>query len=482
MTTYTFKLYNSGYGYYEDYYTYEYSEYEFYDVDTVSISVLGDDPDYMTVENGEVTYPDFAWEDHFNWYSTYSQSEIYRFDWYGGTTFMFSLSASYYTYFDGYGYSYEDMWVTVGGDELPDFSDLPEDEQWDAFVGLLNSGTMTSTNGYADGTQIAMEDFAGVVVSENDVIEGTDGDDSTATGIGNDRFEESYGSLGADYLDGGYGIDTVVYGAGYSTARSYVVLDLLDSSKNGGAATGDVIVRVEKATGTTGDDQIWGTNGGNVLRGGDGEDSLYGRVGIDRLLGGRGNDLLDGGAGADELDGGDGRDRATYASASGAVVVDMMVTGNSSGWAAGDTFISIEILEGSDFADTLLGDDLANRIIGGTGNDLIRGRGDNDVLFGQAGDDTLRGDAGDDRMYGGAGEDTFQFNGGHDIVEDFTAGEDLLMISNRFGAGPVISDADLEAVASVVDGSLVLAFGPAHSLTLTGVTSIDTVLDAYMGY
>ena len=82
MTTYTFKLYNSGYGYYEDYYTYEYSEYEFYDVDTVSISVLGDDPDYMTVENGEVTYPDFAWEDHFNWYSTYSQSEIYRFDWY----------------------------------------------------------------------------------------------------------------------------------------------------------------------------------------------------------------------------------------------------------------------------------------------------------------------------------------------------------------------------------------------------------------
>lgn len=127
-----------------------------------------------------------------------------------------------------------------------------------------------------------------------------------------------------------------------------------------------------------------------------GVDYLLGGSGSDQLIGGSGDDFLDGGVGADVLTGGEGLDTADYTRASAAVVVDLS-TGGLGGEAAGDSFESIERLEGSAFADVLTGDAMAN---------VLRGRGGDDVLSGAGGDDVLRGDGGEDRLDGGDGFDT----------------------------------------------------------------------------
>lgn len=156
---------------------------------------------------------------------------------------------------------------------------------------------------------------------------------------------------------------------------------------------------------TLGDDLVEGDAFGNRLVGGGGQDTLDGLGGADTILGGTGNDILLGGTGGDELDGGDGQDRASYAGASAAVTVDLLLAGQNTGDAAGDSFVGIEDLEGSDFADELLGNNAANLIWGAGGNDVAIGRGGDDQLFGMDGNDILLGGAGADDLVGGAGRD-----------------------------------------------------------------------------
>ncbi|CAN7645918.1 calcium-binding protein [Phenylobacterium sp. LjRoot225] len=62
-----------------------------------------------------------------------------------------------------------------------------------------------------------------------------------------------------------------------------------------------------------------------------------------------------------------------------------LTTGVHTGDAAGDSFSSIEIYQGSSRADTLTGDSGGNNLQGAAGNDLIEGRGGADTLDGGAG-------------------------------------------------------------------------------------------------
>jgi hypothetical protein len=80
-----------------------------------------------------------------------------------------------------------------------------------------------------------------------------------------------------------------------------------------------------------------------------------------------------GGAGADILDGGPGTDRASYATASGSVTANLGDPAQNTGDALGDTYIGIEGLQGTDFADTLIGDSNNNFLIGGPGADVLNG-------------------------------------------------------------------------------------------------------------
>lgn len=96
-----------------------------------------------------------------------------------------------------------------------------------------------------------------------------------------------------------------------------------------------------------------------------GDNTLTGTAGSDRLRGFAGNDKLIGNAGADILDGGDGEDTASYATATAAVKVNLVAGSEpNTGDAAGDTYVSIENLIGSDFGDYLAGNDANNKIWG----------------------------------------------------------------------------------------------------------------------
>jgi len=219
-----------------------------------------------------------------------------------------------------------------------------------------------------------------------DILDGGAGDDTLWGGAGNDVF---IGSLGYDHLNGGSGSDTVDY-----TNATIGIEVRLDQSYGRHNPTGfaDVVSGIENVIGGVHNDMISGTREANRLEGGAGNDLLTGGGGQDVLLGGDGDDILyaadgvdavDGSpsdAGKDIVDGGAGMDVVSYAGSYVAVTVDLSTRVGP----GGDQYISIEGVEGSDYADTLTGDALANVLWGGKGDDKIDGG---------AGDDTARYEA-----------------------------------------------------------------------------------------
>ncbi|MFO1151168.1 MAG: calcium-binding protein [Alsobacter sp.] len=242
---------------------------------------------------------------------------------------------------------------------------------------------------------------------DNDTVSGGNGDDWV---VDNDGANSLSGDAGNDYfpigpgantIDGGSDIDTISY-----LATSGVVVDLQGTIPNGLDAAGEVIVSVENLYGSDVADTLMGDLNDNELRGRLGNDSLSGRggndlivdwrydpddltdggsdtldggAGADTLMGGNGNDVLIGGAGADQLNGGNNVDRASYSTAQVGVIASLAQPGLNTGDAAGDTYFSIENLQGSGQVDTLAGDDGDNRLDGGLGADSLAGGGGNDI-------------------------------------------------------------------------------------------------------
>ncbi|WP_442578534.1 calcium-binding protein [Mesorhizobium sp. ASY16-5R] len=256
-----------------------------------------------------------------------------------------------------------------------------------------------------------------------DTLLGGAGDDTLGGGDGNDTLR---GGLGADYLSGGAGTDT----ASYAHATAAVKVSLADPSLNVGEAKGDTFNSIENLEGSAFNDTLDGNAGTNVLTGNDGLDLLRGAAGNDTLRGGGGNDtlgggdgndLLSGGIGADYLSGGSGTDTASYASAAAGVTVGLAAPAGNTGEAAGDTFNSVENLEGSGFGDRLSGNSAANAISGLNGADVIDGG------------------AGSDTLTGGGGKDYFVFTStlgptNIDIITDFSAADDTIRLDNAIFA------------------------------------------------
>ena len=238
-------------------------------------------------------------------------------------------------------------------------------------------------------------------------------------------------------------------------------------------------------------DILSGGAGKDTLTGGTGNDTLNGGAGDDTLIGGAGTDILDGGAGADTLDGSGGTGSyAAYGDATAGVTVNLSTPGANTGDAAGDVYIGIHNVKGSNFADTIVGDNSGDKLAGGAGAD---------TLTGGTGSDTLTGGAGADTLTGGLGADRFAFNSaseGGDTITDFNAAQGDLITISHTGFGGGLPASGLLPAADLVNGTAATAAfgqflwnsaastlswdadgtGPGGAVTiatLTGVTSLS---------
>jgi len=210
------------------------------------------------------------------------------------------------------------------------------------------------------------------------------------------------------------------------------------------------------------DGYILGTPGDDVLEGGVGNETLNGYAGNDILRGGGGSDQLIGGPGDDLYDGGDGDDYAFFSQAFG-VRIDLAIQGAQDTGEGRDTFISVENLIGSGYADILRGTDTRNELQGAAGDDFLDGRGGDDFLVGGAGADEIRGgagndlivgDDGNDLLFGEAGDDTFIGGFGVDLY-DGGAGVDTVVFFTDTGVTVDLALTGRQEVAPSMFGTFV---------------------------
>jgi Ca2+-binding RTX toxin-like protein len=329
-------------------------------------------------------------------------------------------------------------------------------ETGQGFGGTAEGDTLTSIENL---TGSAHEDLLIGNAGAN-VLTGLEDDDSLKGGGGTDTL---FGDSGADTLKGGGGADRLFGGSGIDTATyvdsdAAVLVFLTTGMGAGGDAEGDTYSAIENVTGSDHHDTLWGNDVGNVLHGGEGQDSLkgfggadtldgqdhndflHGGDGIDILRGGDGNDTLTGGANGDTIQGEAGIDTLSYAGSSAGVVINIAAATAAGGHAAGDTYSSVENLNGSSHADSLFGDHLAN---------VITGAGGDDFLFGQA------------------GGDTFAFNEefGDDTILDFAVGSDEI----RFNTAVFANFAAVMASSAQVGSDVVITHSAGNTITLDNV-------------
>jgi Ca2+-binding RTX toxin-like protein len=320
-----------------------------------------------------------------------------------------------------------------------------------------------------------------------DVIDGRDGDDTILAGLGNDTLEGGFGKdsllgeggadrlnggddddavnggIGNDVVQGGRGDDTVVGGDGHDVLRG----GFFEGAFSAGSTFED------------GDDRLFGGAGNDLLIGDDnyasltgGNDMLDGGTGLDRLFGRAGNDILEGGADNDLLYGSHGFDYASYRTAGGGVVVDLL-TKKSAGAAGIDTLDAIEGVIGSNHADQISGDNgvRGNNLFGLGAADVIDGRGGNDFIDGGLGDDTLTGGGGGDRF-------VFKLGSGQDRITDFTAGPGLID-KLTIDAGAIDTFAEVIARTAQIGANSVITFAPGQSVTLVNVVKARLAADDF---
>ncbi len=242
--------------------------------------------------------------------------------------------------------------------------------------------------------------------------------DSTVTSGGGNLAVDTNGDGIGDGIN--LGLAAALVTAGITGTGSTLDLRVTFNSNSGSEEIGFDDLKITGVMPLTGDGTsniLTGDADNNIILGLAGADFLFGLDGADTLDGGTENDKLEGGLGADTLIGGDGIDTAKYNNAASGVIVDL-VNGGTGGEATGDTYNSVERVEGSDFGDTitgttgnnaLLGRGGADTLNGGEGADTLRGGADADILNGGIGNDRLSGDAGADAHNGGEGLDTADY-------------------------------------------------------------------------
>ncbi len=142
--------------------------------------------------------------------------------------------------------------------------------------------------------------------TEDLIINGIDGNDTTYDANENSEDGQPFGFTGNDIANLGNGNDFADLGAGPDKLRG----DEGNDSLFGGQGR-------DNLKGGTGDDFLSGGLGNDVLRGQRGNDTLQGDEGNDRLFGNGGRDMLSGNTGEDILTGGNGNDTFEFISGDG---------------------------------------------------------------------------------------------------------------------------------------------------------------------
>jgi Ca2+-binding RTX toxin-like protein len=250
----------------------------------------------------------------------------------------------------------------------------------DKLVGRMGADTLSGGDG--NDTASYEYDTSGVSVSLTTNV-GTGGEaagdvlisiENLIGGSGNDTFAGAAG-LQANGFDGRTGNDTVSYAAATQGLVASLTTGLAGVSQTNDAA-GDTFTSIENLTGTAFDDTLIGDNAANII------------------TGGRGNNMLEGLGSADSFIGAGDIDTVSYAHSGSGVVSSLTTLFNAgpavtqTGDASGDTYVSIENMVGSDYADTLIANGLVSTLSGGAGDDVLEGMGGADVIDGGSGTDT----------------------------------------------------------------------------------------------
>jgi glucose/arabinose dehydrogenase len=289
---------------------------------------------------------------------------------------------------------------------------------------------------------------------------------------GTGAAEQLSGEAGADTVNGLGGADTILAqrfdgndrlagGAGTDTydlsaTSSPITASLATGRSTSSQAGADTLEGIENLTGGYGADRLSGDDLANILRGGNGADTLTGAGGNDLLAGDTGSDRLDGSAGADTMIGGANNDTYIYRDL-GDVIVEEAQSGLDLVIAARGYVLPdhVEQLQLSGSARDGTGNGLAN---------LITGTANGNRLSGLGGADTLRGGEGADTLSGGTGADAFLYGSaaeGGDILLDYVAADDRILVSAAGFGGGLTAGINLVATGRIVSRADGLSTAPA---------------------
>ncbi|HEX8258543.1 MAG TPA: calcium-binding protein, partial [Allosphingosinicella sp.] len=354
---------------------------------------------------------------------------------------------------------------------------------------VIESSPETDTP-HDDGTMDEIRTSIQVYTLQDSIEKLTALDDSDKIYTGNFKLNTIVTGAGDDIIDGGAHGDRMFGGAG----NDIYYVDEPNERFNtpGGGYDQDydqVSEYFDKGIDEvrTSFDYFLGDNVENLrARAGSGPLELTGNSLDNVITGGRFDDALVGGLGDDRLIGGRGIDTAKYTTATGGVVVSLLLRDAQDTEAAGiDTLAGIENLSGSAHADILRGNEGHNKLSGGAGDDLLRGFGGNDQLLGGTGVDGVTYVGTESRVVIDLARSDAQNTGGAGIdllngIEDVTGSSfgDILRGSeraNRIVGGDGADRLDGKAGADTIIGGAGadLITGGQGADVLTGGTGDD---------
>ena len=266
---------------------------------------------------------------------------------------------------------------------------------------------------------------------------------------GNDAFSPKGGN---DYVDGGFGFDTIDYfdaSPVFGAPPTGIVANLAAKTVTDPWGFLDIVWNVENVVGTNFADVITSnfTDTYSIALGGN--DTVVSLDGNDYLVLGAGNDLAYGGAANDTILGVDGDDVAFGQDGKDRLDLD---AGNDYGYGGADD----------------------DRIAGGGGNDILYGEGGDDVIDAGSGLDFIDGGFGIDTMVGGGGTDTFQVVFGQGSTNPLTPE----FIGDFYGANTSVGDNQDIILFDVVGvGKLELLAGITFKFTDTAAPGTIEYID-----